>query len=398
MLAHDFRSGRANRPCVIAVDLQLLGAGGLNGGVKPAVYHLLEEVVRRYGAQIRLKFIVTHVLKSEVVARFGVGCVKVVRRFPNPSATWPNQRMPLRIRWMLRNVDLLYAPIWFSPFHSSARPTVALMVDVLHRDHPEMLSGEEERRWREEIVSFSAATASRVQTISRTMAERVREYYALPTARLFTTYLPLQDRLEKSDPGEPDVVRRECFFYPANLWPHKNHERLLEGYAQYRSRAGAAAWSLMLTGHREPGRSAVLEARMSALGLSALDVQFLGFLDEKTFARTWETTGALIFPSLYEGFGMPLLEAMRFGVPIAASRIASIPEIAGDAALFFDPYDPQAIADAMFQLSTQPSLRSDLVKKGTERLRFFDADKEADKLADVFLTVIQEFKAGKRQR
>ena len=385
-------------PIVVAVDLHLLVAGGQNGGIKPAIYCSLEKIAHHHGENIQFEFLVNRAVAEEVAARFGGSQVHVIQEKANPLASRPGRRLPWGVWWRLRKADLLYAPLWFSPFHSRARPTVALMVDMLHRDHPAMLSGEPERRWREEIVAFAASNSARVQTISRTMAERVHDYYGVSAARLFTTYLPLQSRFEASAAAKSGPSYREGFLYPANLWPHKNHERLLAGYAQYRSRAGAAAWSLMLTGHREAGRSAALEAQMSALGLSAQDVQFPGFLDEKTFARTWETTGALIFPSLYEGFGMPLLEAMRFGVPIAASRIASIPEIAGDAALFFDPYDPQAIADAMFQLSTQPSLRSDLVKKGRERLRFFDADREVDKLADVFLTVIQEFKGGKRQR
>ena len=123
----------------------------------------------------------------------------------------------------------------------------------------------------------------------------------------------------------------------------------------------------MLSGHEDKVRRASLEVSARALGIPPDLLRFLGFLDDTAFAKTWESAGALIFPTLYEGFGMPLVEAMHFGVPIAASRVAAISEIAGDAALFFDPCDPRAIADAMFQISTRPDLRSDLIRKGAER-------------------------------
>jgi glycosyltransferase involved in cell wall biosynthesis len=225
------------------------------------------------------------------------------------------------------------------------------------------------------------------------MAERVHNYYGVPETRLFTTYLPLQARFSESTAIEKASSDRQGFLYPANLWPHKNHERLLAGYAQYRDKAGTAAWPLVLSGHQDPERKAALEREARRLGLPAQAVTFVGFLDDADFAKQWKSAGAMVFPSLYEGFGMPLLEAMHFRVPIAASRTASIPEIAGDAALLFDPRDPLSIADALFQLSSRPDLRDELVKKGAERLRTFDADREAEKLVKAFFGAVQEFRS-----
>jgi glycosyltransferase involved in cell wall biosynthesis len=389
------RQSGTQQPCVVAVDLHMLGAGGQNGGVKPAIYHLLGNIARRQAGRIAFKFLVNRCLAEEVATKFGANCVHVVQGFPNPSASRPGQRVPLRARWALRNADLLYAPLWFSPFHSAARPTVALMVDMLHRDHPEMLSGETERLWREEIISFAAETAWNVQTISQTMAGRIRDYYGVPSTELFTTYLPLQTRLRRHHDEGLSGHQRSAFLYPANLWPHKNHERLLAAYGLYRAAAGGAAWRLVLTGHQDAARKLELDKVIRKLRLPIECVQFAGFLGDNDYGRLWSDVGALIFPSLYEGFGMPLLEAMYFEVPIAASRVAAIPEIVGDAALLFDPLDPQAIADTMLQISSKPVLRKDLVRKGITRLLAFDADKEADRLAEVFLTAIDQYRACK---
>lgn len=391
-------SSQVAKPIVIAVDLHMLAPEGQNGGVKPAIYHSLDKIKQRWGEDIRFEFLVNRGVAKEVAARFGQDRVHEIQRHAEPLASTPRRRVPWRVRWLLRKADLLYAPLWFSPFHSSRRPTVVLMVDMLHCDHPEMLSGDVERLWREEIVGFSVRTASRVQTISRTMAERIHDHYGLPAERLFTTYLPLQDRHRGAGSATNNAEPRHGFFYPANLWPHKNHERLLAAYAQYRAKAGDAAWPLKLSGHQDAPRRAALEANARALGLLKDDVQFLGFLDDINFVKTWQTAGAMIFPSLYEGFGMPLLEAMRFGVPIGASRIAAIPEIVGEAALFFDPYDVHAIAETLLQLSSRPDLRSNLVNKGKERLQTFDADKEADKLVEAFFAAIQEFNSERLRK
>ena len=389
------RRSRTQNPCMVAVDLHMLGPGGQNGGVKPLIYNMLGEIARRHAGRIAFKFLVNRSLADEVAAKFGANSVYVVRRFLDPLASRPGQRVSLRARWALRNADLLYAPLWFSPFHTVARPTVALMVDMLHRDHPEMLSGETERCWREEIISFAARTAWNVQTISQTMAGRIRDHYGVPTSSLFTTYLPLQARLRRNRDEELSGLQPSAFLYPANLWPHKNHERLLTAYGLYRAAAGEEAWRLVLTGHLDAGRKVLLEKVIGQLGLPIESVKFAGFLGDNDYARLWSDVGAMIFPSLYEGFGMPLLEAMHFEVPIAASRTAAIPEIVGDAALLFDPLEPRAIADAMFKLSAQPTLRKVLIGKGKARLLAFDANKEADRLAEVFLTTIVQFRLNK---
>ncbi len=376
----------------IVVDLQMLAPGALNGGVKPLIFGQIRSLKERYPGRFLFTFLVSRVLASELRSAFPDWHLVCVSKRPHPLATRPGMRLSLRGRWAIRHAGLLYAPVWFSPFHSRRRPTVAMFVDMLHRDHPEMLSGEVERLWREEVIGYSVTTAARIQTISDAMSERVRQHYGVPADRLFRTYPPLQARLAAT-PASRFGPDHSGFLYPANLWPHKNHERLLSGYRMYRVMAGTGAWPLMMTGHSDSERKAMLEARARELGLTATDVHFLGYLDDHECAKLWHKVGAMVFPSLYEGFGMPLLEAMHFRVPVAASRIPAIAEVAGNAALLFDPLEPAAIADAMFQLSSRPDLRDDLARKGAVRLQAFSADRETDQLAGAFLAAIEEFKS-----
>jgi glycosyltransferase involved in cell wall biosynthesis len=381
----------------IAVDLQMLAPGALNGGIKPLILRQVRRLREWHPGRFEFIFLVNQALAPELeLAIPGCRLVCVSKR-AEPLATRPGMRLSLRGRWALRQADLLYAPVWFSPFHSRRRPTIAMFADMLHRDHPEMLSGESERLWREEIVKFSVRTAARIQTISDTMVERIRQHYGVQTSRLLRTYPPREKLLESAPEGQA-ARERSGFLYPANSWPHKNHERLLLAYSLYRQRAGTGAWPLVLTGHENPERKAVLEARARELGLSAQHLQFCGFLGDREFAAIWEKTGALVFPSLYEGFGMPLIEAMNSRVPIAASGIPATTEVAGESALLFEPSDPASIADAMFQMSSRPDLRAGLATRGAIRLQMFDDEKEIGTLAGAFQAAVQEFRSSKIAR
>ena len=182
------------------------------------------------------------------------------------------------------------------------------------------------------------------------------------------------------------------FFYPANAWQHKNHEVLLLAYGMYRAGAQAAGqvpWPLVLTGH-EDERWAQLHALAGTLDLLGEDaVRFVGYVPAADFGQLWETAGALVFPSLHEGFGIPLLEAMEHGVPVLCSREGSLPEVGADACYFVDARRPAALAEGMIRLAADASLRQSLVRAGRRRLEDFSQDREAGRLLDVIVALAQ---------
>jgi len=114
-------------------------------------------------------------------------------------------------------------------------------------------------------------------------------------------------------------------------------------------------------------------------------VHFKGHLNEEEFAELFNRAGALVYPSLHEGFGIPLVEAMRFRKPIICGRYTSIPEIAGSAAFYVNAKDPVDLASSMNKISEDHELRSRLVYSGEQRLREFSISKEVQKLAEIFL-------------
>jgi glycosyltransferase involved in cell wall biosynthesis len=163
-------------------------------------------------------------------------------------------------------------------------------------------------------------------------------------------------------------------FYPAQTWPHKNHERLLDALALIRDREGAAP-PLVCCGRQTEDFSRI-EAHVRDLGLDE-SVRFLGFVSPLELRALYELASGLVFPSLFEGWGLPVCEAFSAGVPVAASSATSLPDLVGDAGLLFDPADTDEMAAAISSLWSQPELREKLARRGSERAHAFTFDHAA---------------------
>jgi glycosyltransferase involved in cell wall biosynthesis len=116
-------------------------------------------------------------------------------------------------------------------------------------------------------------------------------------------------------------------------------------------------------------------------------VRFLGYLPEETLAVMYRLAGVFVFPSLYEGFGLPPLEAMASGTPVVTSNVSSLPEVAGNAAILVDPYDPQAIADGIRRVMTDGPLRAELRRKGLARAQQFSWETSVRRVREIYREV-----------
>jgi glycosyltransferase involved in cell wall biosynthesis len=166
----------------------------------------------------------------------------------------------------------------------------------------------------------------------------------------------------------------EFLLYPAQTWPHKNHERLLEALALLSNREGIAV-SLVCPGRQNRHYRRIRE-RVRELGLEST-TRFPGFVSPLELHGLYELARGLVFPSLFEGWGLPVCEAFSTGLPVASSTATSLPDLVGDAGLLFDPSDPSDIADAIARLWTDSELRSTLAARGHERGKLFSFDRTA---------------------
>ena len=261
---------------------------------------------------------------------------------------------PARLRALIDGVDVVHYPLTV-PVPPPTQPHVITLHDIQHLDLPELFP-RGERLFRRLAYDHSARAATDVIVVSEFVRERAVERLGLAPEHVHAVWLGVDhDRFTAS----PDVQREPLLLYPARPWSHKNHARLFEAFAQIRSRRPELRLVLTGAGH---------DRRSLPEGVEAHAVSDAELVD------LYRRASCLVFPSLYEGFGLPPVEAMACGCPVAAAAAGSLPEVCGDAAVLFDPLDPEAIAAGV----DEALARSDeLTERGLRRAAAFSWDETA---------------------
>jgi glycosyltransferase involved in cell wall biosynthesis len=174
--------------------------------------------------------------------------------------------------------------------------------------------------------------------------------------------------------------------YAGNIKPHKNLVRLIEAFDTLR-KTGFDDLKLLIIGD-EISRLPALRRAVHSHKLHK-QVRFLGFLPDETLAVLYRLAAVFVFPSLYEGFGLPPLEAMASGTPVVTSNVSSMPEVVGDAAVLIDPYSVDSIVEGVRRVLTNPELASDLRARGIERAREFSWERSVARTRDLYQEVGQ---------
>jgi glycosyltransferase involved in cell wall biosynthesis len=392
----------------IAIDLTPMLPGGDNGGIKP----LALELVRRLAAarpECELVLLTNEKSDAELAALIAPDTAPNVRRLcvSRPeNAPAISRRRALQLRAMLLRVlpestvrklgewymrraavpqsptpllrqiaaDLLFCPFTGVFFFDPAVPVVCVVADLQYLYYPQFFSPEV-RHERDRHFRHVCRVASRLVCISEYTRSTVLQQSDVPLERTAVVWIAAHERFIRPDRAAADGVlarlalqRGEFLLYPANFWRHKNHEMLLIAFGMYRTAHPQSRLKLALTGAPSARRDELMEAARR-MGL-AEHVLFAGFLPDLELAALLENCAAMIFPSLFEGFGMPVLEAMAASVPVLCSNLTSLPEIAGPqgrpAALQFDPRRPAAIAEAIERLESDPALRPSLIERGRQ--------------------------------
>ena len=307
--------------------------------------------------------------------------------------TWNHLRLPLHLA---RNpVDLFHGPFYTLPAWCPA-PAVVTIHDITFDLHPEWFT----RRARLSFSGFAASSARKarhVLTVSEQSRSDIIERYGLRADRV-TSILLAPDPVftatvdaasgarGAAGPAAPGAAARtrigagEPFIlHVGSITPRRNVERLLEAFA--RVRAKVDAW-LVLAGRVEPP-SRPLQPLIDKLGLTDR-VKVCGYVGGDELVDLYRGASALVCPSLYEGFGLPVAEAMACGVPTVVSRTSCFPEVAGPAALFVDPEDTESIAGGLLSVLTDAPLRERLIAAGRERARQLSWERTAEKTLAVY--------------
>jgi glycosyltransferase involved in cell wall biosynthesis len=205
--------------------------------------------------------------------------------------------------------------------------------------------------------------------------------FRVPAGRLAVIPHGVSPRFRPVDPGEMGQRLRRYetggryVLFPGKLIRNKNVLRVMEAFARFRRAAGEPV-NLVISGRRA-WRLDGLDETIARHGLAPF-VRELGYIDEDDMPALYAGAEMVVFPSLYEGFGLPVIEAMACGTPVVTSNIPVLREVSGGAALTADPYSAEAIADAMTRVWSEPALRADLVARGLERASRFSWRRTAE--------------------
>ena len=283
----------------------------------------------------------------------------------------PHYGEPYLIRQIAElGLDLLHFPDTLIEPLGITVPCVLTVFDIQHEYLPELFS-RASLASRAERYRPSVEKAVHVLAPSAFTRQSLIDKYGLPPAKVTLLPAAIDPLARPATAADVERVRVRYrlegpfFCYPANPWPHKNHARLMAALRLYRDQFGPPPL-LVLTGRLAPETHSGAEFALAA-GVEAW-VRDLGFVPQADLAGLFGGAEFMIFPSLFEGFGLPILEAFAYACPVAAAAVTSLPEIAGDAALYFDPYQPSEIAEAIQRLHTEPGLRRELVERGRQRL------------------------------
>jgi glycosyltransferase involved in cell wall biosynthesis len=237
-------------------------------------------------------------------------------------------------------------------------------------------------------MAMAAGRATRVLTVSESSKTDIMRFFGTGPSKIDVIYNAFDERFG-IEPLEEEVVRvreryqlhDEFVLYAGNVKPHKNLDRLIEAFHLVRQR-GLDHLKLVMIGD-DISKYASLRRAVHRHQLHKY-VRFLGYVSEETLAVMYRLAGVFVFPSLYEGFGLPPLEAMASGTPVVTSNVSSLPEVAGNAAQLVDPYDPEAIADGIARVLTDVDLRLDLRRRGLARARQFSWETSVRRVREIY--------------
>lgn len=406
-----FRSSQKVDVMRIAIDLTPLLPGGENGGAKimtlqlvkhlamlePNITFLLLSSKKNHSELLPLRAHNIKVVNTSLLHTIDALLHTKKKGF---MAFLLKRLQPLLVRMRIRILRQMEANLLFCPFtapyyHNIVSPVVSVIYDLQSHylsDHFSLAEKEERKR----NFNNACQNANALICISDFVRQTVIENSRFNPQDIKTIYIRLAYRLPSIPANKQQKIldnmgltANQFLLYPANFWPHKNHKILFAAFSLFCKMYPNTSLKLVCTGHENAAKKQWQEA-INALGMQD-KILLPGYLSDEAFACYMQGCRALIFPSLYEGFGMPTLEAMAHGKPVLCSNLTSLPEIVGNAAILFNPYHVTDIAHAIHRIVEEPSLLDSLIAYGKERVQAFGTEMDmAKEYLNVFKHVLQK--------
>ncbi|GAC1470657.1 MAG: glycosyltransferase family 1 protein [Ktedonobacteraceae bacterium] len=347
----------------IGINAQLLSYGQnyRNGGVSRYIRFLLTQLSKQPG---------THHYTIFVNGQDVIDHLPQHPQLTYISAPWPESRPAARVAWeqltlpaliRQKHIDVLHSPVNVLPeYIPGSCSTVVTLHDLAFLRFPGVLT-RAKRVYHRTFTIRSLRRATMVITVSDSTMRDAHELVGIPFERMHTIYTCIDERFSNVFKGEKIQLFKEqhalndgFILYLGTLEPRKNINTLIDAYARLRQMHGVRE-KLVLAGAKGWLYDAIFE-KVKQLGLET-EVVFPGFVSDSDQVLWYQAASAFAYPSLYEGFGIPVAEALACGTPAVTSTVSSLPEAGADLALCVDPYDIPALTDALYQALTNKALR-----------------------------------------
>ena len=311
------------------------------------------------------------------------------RVLKGPPVFWRQTRLAMEM--LFHNPDVLYSPTPSVPLYHPCRMVVAVpdVNPMTEKDYNSFL-------WRvtfKRQCSYAVKHADKIVAISESTKSEITKFLDVSADKISVIYMAYDSDIYKA---EKDVLKikkiKQRYNIPGNyilylgsLKPHKNIERLIQAFSQLKIK-GKIDHKLIISG--APGIHHERIITMASQLTMDKEIVFTGYFPQNDLPALMAGADLFVFPSLYEGFGIPPLEAMASGVPVVASNSYSLPEVVGDAAVIIDPYSAESIANGMYKVLSDAGLQNQLRQKGFKRAKLFSWENTARKtlqlLEDVY--------------
>ncbi len=306
---------------------------------------------------------------------------------------WENTEVPHRAR--KDRVDLLHTPAFAPPWPKPC-PTVVTVHDLIGLAFPNQMGWPSRFYWRSWLPA-RVRRADRMIAVSEHTKRDIVKYLGVDEKEITVIYPSghegfrsvTEERLLR-ETRERYGIKEKYLLAVGTLEPRKNLLKTIEAFKGFlkRRKSSEATYQLVVVGGVDFAHGKVFTKVVNDSPIEGEEIIFTGYVEQEVLNRLYSGAEAFVFCSLYEGFGIPLLEAMASGTPVITSRGSSLPEVAGDAALYVDPTDSNSITQAMLSVCENSRLREELIKKGAERIKQFSWEKTARRTMEVYQSLL----------
>ncbi len=301
---------------------------------------------------------------------------------------WEQLLLPLNL--FIRGIDLIHSPAYVTPMMKSC-PTIITVHDMAYLLYPDKFV-KAYRLYLKFWVPLSVKRADIVVTDSIQSKRDIVKLLKVPEEKVEVIYLGVSELFRPvSDDEKLDAIRRkynlpqEFILYVGTIEPRKNIIELIYAYGEFKKKVGDTV-KIVIGGKMGWLYDNIFEA-IEGLGLKE-DVIFTGYIADEDLPLVYNAAKVFVYPSLYEGFGLPPLEAMACGVPVVTSNTSSLPELVNGAGIMVNPDNPHELAEAIYNVLTNEELRKKMIKRGLEKAKKFTWEKTAKKTLEVYEKVL----------